>query len=106
MSKSNPKKVVTTSSNKARVDSASTTKKSNSFLASKEPLIFFKSNYIWMGIGLGLVFLGFILMAGGSMPDDNTWDPSLIYSFRRTVLAPMVILAGLVVEIYAIFKKA
>ncbi|MFK7931942.1 MAG: DUF3098 domain-containing protein [Saprospiraceae bacterium] len=29
----------------------------------------------------------------------------MIYSFRRTVLAPFVILAGLVVEIYAIFKK-
>ena len=59
-----------------------------------------------MGIGAGLVFLGMILMLGGSMPSDDVWDESIIYSFRRTVLAPIVIVAGLVVEVFAIFKRA
>ncbi len=66
---------------------------------------FGRDTYIWMGIGFGLVLVGMLLMMGGHMPDPNTWDESIIYSFRRTVLAPIVILAGLVVEVYAIFKK-
>lgn len=73
--------------------------------APQEELLFGKQNYILMGAGVALVALGMILMMGGGMPDAETWDPDIIYSFRRTVLAPFVILAGLVVEIYAIFKK-
>jgi len=42
-------------------------------------------------------------MSGGAMPDSNTWDPSIIYSFRRITLAPVVILIGIGIEIYAIF---
>jgi len=52
---------------------------------------------------MGVMLLGFILMSGGSMPDANTWDPNIIYSFRRITLAPFLILAGIVIEIYAIF---
>ncbi len=44
-------------------------------------------------------------MRGGAMPDENTWDASRIYSFTRITLAPILILAGLGVEIYAIFKS-
>ena len=44
------------------------------------------------------------ITSGGGMPDPDTWDPNIIYSTRRTLLAPIVILAGLVVEIIAIFK--
>ncbi len=58
-----------------------------------------------MLLGVGLIGLGMILMAGGHMPSPDVWDDSIIYSWRRTVLAPFVILAGLVVEIYAIFKR-
>lgn len=64
-----------------------------------------KQNYILIAGGLGLVFLGLILMAGGEMPSSDVWDDSIIYSFRRTVLAPVVMLAGLALEVYAIFKK-
>ena len=45
------------------------------------------------------------MMLGGGMPDRNTWDPNIIYSPRITVVGPVLILAGLIVEIYAIFKK-
>ena len=58
-----------------------------------------------MGIGFALVLVGMILMSGGQMPSADVWDEDIIYSFRRTVLAPIVILAGLAVEVYAIFKK-
>lgn len=66
--------------------------------------MFNRQHYILMGIGAGLVLLGILLMSGGAMDDPNEWHPEVIYSFRRTVLAPIVILGGLGLEIYAIFK--
>lgn len=68
------------------------------------PLLFGRENFKWMFIGLGVIILGMILMAGGSMPSPDVWDESLIYSFRRITLAPIVILIGLGIEVYAIFK--
>lgn len=68
-------------------------------------MLFTAVNYRWMLIGVAVMFLGFLLMAGGHMPSPDVWDESLIYSARRTLLAPIVILAGLGIEIYAIFKK-
>ncbi len=90
---------------KKRLQPTRSRKKSSVAAIPKEPLIFGKQNYIWMGIGFGLIALGMILMSGGAMPSPDVWDESIIYSFRRTVLAPFLMLAGLVVEVYAIFKK-
>lgn len=70
----------------------------------QQDFTFGKENYILMAVGAGLVFLGLALMSGGQMPSPDVWDDSIIYSFRRTVLAPLVIIIGLVVEIFAIFK--
>jgi hypothetical protein len=39
------------------------------------------------------------------MPSPDVWDDNIIYSFRRVTLAPILILAGLAVEVVAIFKK-
>lgn len=71
----------------------------------KETLIFGKKDYRIMIGGWGIVILGLILMIGGSMPDENTWNPELIYSFRRITLAPILIIIGLVIQIYAIFRR-
>ncbi|NND05382.1 MAG: DUF3098 domain-containing protein [Saprospiraceae bacterium] len=103
MSQSKKKKVVTT---KKRVSPTSAKVRKGAIKRKAPTLIFKKENYVLMGIGAGLVFLGMILMLGGSMPSDDVWDESIIYSFRRTVLAPLVIVAGLVVEVFAIFKRA
>ena len=67
--------------------------------------VFGKQTIIWVGIGLLLMIVGMLLMAGGSMPSPDVWDDSIIYSFRRITLAPIVILAGLGVITYAILKK-
>ena len=69
------------------------------------PVFFKRNNYLLMIAGVVCMGLGFLLMAGGSMPSPDVWDESLIYSFRRTLLAPVVILIGLALEIVAIFKK-
>jgi hypothetical protein len=70
-----------------------------------DSLVFGRETYKWMLIGLAVMAVGFICMSGGAMPDANTWDESIIYSPVRTIVAPFLILSGLVVQIYAIFKK-
>jgi len=67
----------------------------------KVEFIFQKRNYIFLFVGLGLIALGFILMAGGGSDDPNVFNPE-IYSFRRIRLAPTLILIGLGIQIYAI----
>jgi hypothetical protein len=71
----------------------------------KTASIFAKENYKWMLIG-GLVMLaGFLLMIGGKSADPNVFNKDEVYSFRRITLAPLLIIGGLIIEIYAIMKK-
>lgn len=63
--------------------------------------IFEKKNYIFMLIGIGIITLGFILMAGGGSDDPNVFNPE-IFSWRRIRLAPILIIIGFALEIYAI----
>ena len=65
---------------------------------------FGKENYMLVIGGLALIFIGFILMAGGGS-DDPTVFSDEIFSTRRITVAPIVILLGFAVEIYAIMKK-
>ncbi len=62
------------------------------------------TQFKWMLIGLGFIVLGMILMSGGWMPSPDVWDESIIYSARRLTIAPITILIGLGIEVYAIFK--
>ncbi len=116
MSKSKPpKKVVvtttpatsslTTSASTRRTIPTTSIRNRSTTPVARGEMLFGKQNYIWMAIGVGLIALGLALMAGGHMPSPDVWEPERIYSFRRITLAPIVILAGLIVEIYAIFKK-
>jgi len=97
------KKIIQTSS-KAPEKPQSTIKRS-AREESSQPLLYGKTHYLLMGGGVALIALGLALMAGGSMPSPDVWDESIIYSARRTVVAPIVILAGIGLEIYAIFKR-
>lgn len=72
---------------------------------SKQDFLFDKSNYKWMLIGVGFILLGLILMAGGKSSDPHVFNYDEVYSFRRITLAPIMILLGLGVEVYAIIKK-
>ena len=99
------KKVVVTTQKKKAKPTVSKRSGRESAAPKKAEMVFGKQNFLWMGIGIALIALGMILMLGGSMPSPDVWDDNIIYSFRRTVLAPIVILAGIGVEFYAIFKK-
>ena len=66
--------------------------------------LFEKGNFTLMLVGAGLMILGFLLMAGGRSEGPHVFNPDEIYGFRRITLAPLLILAGLVVELIAIFR--
>jgi Protein of unknown function (DUF3098) len=68
--------------------------------------LFGKENYRWMIIGMAVMALGLFLMTGGKSKDPNVFDPKEVYSFTRITIAPILILAGLGLEIFAIFKKS
>ena len=62
-------------------------------------------NYILMGVGILLLALGYILLAGGGSDDPNVFNPAM-FDTRRLYVAPILIVLGFVVEIVAImFKK-
>ena len=67
--------------------------------------LFEKTNYTWMLIGAGVMVLGFLLMAGGRSDDPNVFNADEVYGTRRITIAPILILAGLVIEIIAIFRQ-
>jgi len=72
--------------------------------ASSSDFAFGKENYKLLLIGLVLILVGFLLMIGGGSKDPNVFSDD-IFNFRRLTLAPILVLAGYVVEIFAIMKK-
>ena len=65
---------------------------------------FGKQNYIIVLIGIALLALGFVLMIGGGSNDPDVFNEKM-FNFQRLTLAPILVLAGFVVEIVAIFWK-
>ena len=67
--------------------------------------LFTKDNYKWMLIGIAVMALGFFLMSGGKTVDPKVFDDKEVYSTTRITIAPILIIAGLLIEIFAIMKK-
>lgn len=68
---------------------------------NKPQFLFGKKNYLFMFIGIIVIAIGFILMAGGGSDDPEVFNEA-IYSWRRIRLAPTLVIIGLGIEIYAI----
>lgn len=66
---------------------------------------FEKKNYIWMFVGIALLFIGYLLLIGGGSDNPDVFNYDL-FSARRLVLAPIFMIGGIGVEIYAILLKA
>lgn len=67
--------------------------------------LFTRDNYTWMLIGGAVIALGMFLMSGGKSADPKVFDTNEVYGTTRITIAPILIVLGLLVEVYAIFKK-
>lgn len=70
----------------------------------EQQFAFGKENYRLMLIGLGVIVLGFILMVGGGSEDPNVFNEA-IFNTQRLTIAPLMILSGYIIEIFAIMKR-
>ncbi len=66
---------------------------------------FGKENYTLLFISIGLLIIGYFLMSGGKADNPNVFNEE-VFSFRRITLAPIVVMLGYALGIYAIVKKA
>lgn len=67
--------------------------------------LFDKTNYILMIAGVLLLLVGFYLMSGGKSADVHQFHADEVFSNTRITLAPILVLLGFVVEIFAIMRK-
>ena len=61
-------------------------------------------NYVLLLIGLCIIVLGFVLMAGGGSDSPDGFNYAM-FSWRRITLAPILVIGGFIFEIYAILKR-
>lgn len=90
MTQKNKGKQVATESSRSKID--------------QKDFAFGKENYKWLLIALGFLFVGFILMIGGSSSDPKVFNYGM-FNFQRLTLSPILLITGYVLGIYAIMKK-
>ena len=84
--------------------------KETSEVPQESTFYFGKQNFKWMLIGLAFIVVGFLLMMGHDANtvdgkfDPNSWNED-IFSIRRIRIAPLFVVIGFVIEIYAILKR-
>ena len=67
--------------------------------------VFKKKNYILLISGLVLILIGLFLMIGGQSEDPTKFSDD-IFNFQRLTLAPILIVGGFVLEIFAIMLRS
>ena len=65
---------------------------------------FGKRNYQLLIAGVIVMAIGFVLMSGGGSEDPNVFSDA-IFNTQRLTIGPILILTGLVIEIFAILYK-
>ncbi len=65
-----------------------------------------RENYMLILLGVIVLIIGFILMSGGKYTDPNVFNGDELYSPRRITIAPIVVIIGFSIEVYAIFHKS
>jgi len=79
--------------------------KSKSAPVSNLPFLFDRLNYVIMAAGVVVIIIGFLLMTGKANDNPAVFNSDEIYSFRRITLAPVVVMIGFLIEVYAILKR-
>ena len=69
-----------------------------------EYFTFTKKNYILLITGLVFIISGLILMIGGGSEDPTQFSYE-IFSTTRLTIAPILLAAGFIIEIFAIMYK-
>jgi hypothetical protein len=87
---------------KAKKPEASQTKTTSE--APQAEFLFEKTNYVFLLVGIAVICIGFLLMAGGGSDDPKVFNEA-IFNFRRIRLAPTVVLAGFGLTIFAVLKN-
>ena len=72
--------------------------------SNNQRMPFSAKNYALMAVGVLVIVVGFILMSGGGDHTATEFDSS-IYSTRRITIAPIVVIVGFVIEIFAIMLR-
>lgn len=57
-----------------------------------------------MLVGLVVMIAGYILMCGGGVKDPQVFNYDM-FDFRRLVVAPIVIVCGIIIEIVAVMRR-
>ena len=70
----------------------------------KTTFLFERKNYALMRAGIALLVLGLALMTGGGSEDPSVYNPEL-FSARRIIVAPFLIVLGLALEVWAIMHQ-
>ena len=68
----------------------------------KSNFAFTKKNYILLGVGVLFIIIGFFLMQGGGSEDPTIHNEEEMFGFRRITLAPICIIGGFIINIFAI----
>ncbi len=66
--------------------------------------VFTRKNYTLLIIGLVVLVLGFLLMSGGGSDDPEVFSEAM-FGFRRLTLAPILIIVGYIIELFAIMYR-
>jgi len=72
-------------------------------MAKSDAVVFTRRNYYLILISVILLISGFFLLKGVAHPEGGSFNME-IYSFRRITLAPVILLGGYILMIYAIMS--
>jgi hypothetical protein len=61
-------------------------------------------NYMFLLIGIASLVIGYITLSGGGSTDPNVFNPEL-FSTRRMVVAPIILIIGYGIVAYAIMIR-
>jgi len=65
---------------------------------------FGKENFMLLGISIVFIIVGFVLLSGAGSPDGISFNPE-IFNKQRIVVAPIILMIGYLLMIYAILRK-
>jgi hypothetical protein len=66
--------------------------------------LFDRTSYLILVGSVVLILVGYFLMQGGGSDDPAVYNPEM-FNFQRLVVAPGLVLAGLLVALYALMRK-